>query len=462
MATIAYFLKSERNPSNIYLKLSVKRGVELKRKSGYVIDPGKWNTDNKETDKQRKNREAKGKKYSIIGKTGFPKVARTVEDKQEAMRDNLKNLSDSVIESYNEAVKEGVTVNGEWLQEQIDKHHGKVEVVDVDSLVYQIQAYVDFLPRKKLNNGKVGASAGTIQKQKSLKTKIEQYQAYVGKKFKVSDISPKWVEAFEKYLFEVDKLNPNTSGRYVKHLKTVCRFASSNEVLTHKNFHAIRGYSVKRDVIYLTFEELDKIEGKTFEREALNNAKDWLIIGCYIGQRVSDLLNLTHKNLTTVSGMEMISLKQQKTGKQVMIPVHEKVKAILKKNNGKFPKKIADQKFNKHIKDVCEIAGIDEATYGGKMVKDKETKITRKQFGMFPKHELVSSHICRRSFASNFYGEIPTSLLKDITAHSTEQQFLAYIGKSSSDSALQVAEYWSKQAANKKKEPQMTVLGKAN
>lgn len=453
MATVAYLLQSERNPSNVYLRLSIENKKVFKRKSGYVIDPKKWSPDNKGKDS--------GKKNIIVGKVGLPKIARTTEDKNEGIRDKLKDLSEAVLNNYNEAVKNKVVVNGEWLQEQIDKYHGKVEVTDVDSFVYQIQAYIDFLPRKKLNNGKIGVTAGTIQKQKSFKTKIEQYQEYKRKKFKVSDISPKWVTEFEKYLFEVEKLNANTIGRNIRHLKTVCRFAGNNEVNIHKGLGAIKSYKVKREVIYLTFDELEKIEKMTFEREALNNAKDWLIIGCYIGQRVSDLLKLTNKNLTAVAGMEMISLKQQKTGKQVMIPIHQKVKDILKKHGGKFPRKIADQKFNKYIKDVCKLAGIDEAIKGGKMVKDEETKITRKEFRLFPKHELVSSHICRRSFASNFYGEIPTSLLKDITGHSTEQQFLSYIGKSSSDSALQVAEYWSKQAANEKKEPQMTLLKEA-
>lgn len=454
MATVSYLLQSERNPSSIYLRLSIESGKVFKRKSGYVIDPDKWASSKKETNKKKA-----GKKFSIVGKIGFPKVARTVEDKNQGIRDKLKNLSDVVIENYNEAVKNKIEVTGEWLQEQIDRYHGKIKEVDKDSFLYQIQAYIDFLPLKKLK-GKVGATEATIQKQRALKTKIEKYQAYTGKKFKVSDISPNWVVKFEKYLSEVDKLNTNTIGRYVRHIKTVCRFAGQNDIITHTKLDEVKGYSEKRDVIFLNPEEIELIENKTYERKALNNAKEWLIIGCYIGQRVSDLLKLTNKNLTTIAGLEMISLKQQKTGKQVMIPVHEKVKAVLEKNGGKFPRKIADQKFNKYIKDVCKEAGINEPTYGGKMVKDEVAEITRKQFGMFPKHELVSSHICRRSFATNFYGEIPTSLLKDITAHSTEQQFLAYIGKSSSDSALQVAEYWSKQAANRKKEPQMTVLNK--
>lgn len=51
MATIAYLLQSDRNPSNIYLRFSVESGKVFKRKSGYVIDPKKWSPDNKEQTK---------------------------------------------------------------------------------------------------------------------------------------------------------------------------------------------------------------------------------------------------------------------------------------------------------------------------------------------------------------------------------------------------------------------------
>lgn len=95
------------------------------------------------------------------------------------------------------------------------------------------------------------------------------------------------------------------------------------------------------------------------------------------------------------------------------------------------------------------------------MLKDKKSKKYRKEFGRFPKHELISSHVCRKSFASNFYGDIPTALLISITAHATEQQFLEYIGKTSNDYAIQLAEYWSKESLKAKKEPQMTVLKEA-
>ncbi len=439
MATIKFILQSKSDPANIYLRLSVSKQGSYKRKSGFIIDPDRWSR-----------------------VKGFPKGNN--EPKYKNLKKELENLAEYIEDRYNEAVRYNEVINGDWLQTQINRYHGKVEAEDIDSLLYQIQAYIDFLPRKKLGKGKIGAQPSTIQKQKALKLKIRQYQEYTGKSYKISQVSPIWVERFEKYLFEVDKLSPNTAGRYIKHLKTVCRFAGMNEITTNTKLNQVKGYSVKADVIYLTIDELEAIEKKTFEREALNNARDWLIIGCYVGQRVSDLLRLTSKNLTTITGLEMITLTQQKTGKQVTVPVHDKVKAILEKNGGHFPKKIAAQKFNAYIKDVCKLAGIKGIVEGSKMVcidEEAEPKIYRKVLGKYEKWELITSHICRRSFATNFYGEIPTSLLKDITAHSTEQQFLEYIGKSSSDSALQVAEYWSKQAAQAKKEPQMTVLKKA-
>ena len=45
---------------------------------------------------------------------------------------------------------------------------------------------------------------------------------------------------------------------------------------------------------------------------------------------------------------------------------------------------------------VCKIAGLNEKLIGGKMVNK------RKLVGEYHKWELVTSHICRRSYVSNF------------------------------------------------------------
>jgi hypothetical protein len=61
---------------------------------------------------------------------------------------------------------------------------------------------------------------------------------------------------------------------------------------------------------------------------------------------------------------------------------------------------------------------------------------------MFPKYELITSHVGRRSFATNNYGRIPTALLINVTGHATEAMFLEYIGKTETEKAKQLAEYF--------------------
>lgn len=66
----------------------------------------------------------------------------------------------------------------------------------------------------------------------------------------------------------------------------------------------------------------------------------------------------------------------------------------------------------------------------------------RMEVGNYKKYELVTSHIGRRSFATNFYGTIPTTYLIYVTGHSTESMFLNYIGKSNKDLAMELTKYF--------------------
>jgi integrase len=177
--------------------------------------------------------------------------------------------------------------------------------------------------------------------------------------------------------------------------------------------------------------------------DSLENAKDWLIISCYTGQRISDFMRFTDEQIRTEDGKQLLEFTQQKTGKIMTIPVHPKVTEILNKRNGKFPYPISDQKYNDYIKTVCEIAKINQMVKGSRIIETApESGIFRKETKMYKKYELVTSHIGRRSFSTNFYGKIPTTYLINVTGHSTETMFLSYIGKSNKDLALEIANYF--------------------
>ena len=110
-----------------------------------------------------------------------------------------------------------------------------------------------------------------------------------------------------------------------------------------------------------------------------------------------------------------------------------------------FLKRISDQKYNDYLKEVCKIAKLDQKVKGKKQInisKDPLERKVRRVEGMYPKYELVTSHIGRRSFATNHYGKIPTSYLIYVTGHSSEEMFLNYIGKSNKDIALELTKYF--------------------
>ncbi len=275
MATINFLLRSKANPANIYLRLSIDRKNVFKRKTGYVINPKDWSK-----------------------KTKLPL---SNDEDLKILKNNLGRLKNRIEKDFNIATAESIEINGDWLQNQIDSITNKKSKTDSDRLSSYIQSYAENLPFKEFPNGKQGVVPATIGKYKTLKIKIENFEKYMKKQFYVKDVDLKFRNDLLKYFTEVDKLNSNTAGRYIRFLKTVCLDAQMNGYPVNMQLQQIRGYTEKASKVFLTIDELETIQNTTFDRDALENAKNWLIIGCYIGQRVSDLLILTEENIIRLS-----------------------------------------------------------------------------------------------------------------------------------------------------------------
>lgn len=438
MATVKFFIQSKKDPASIYVRFSVAAKSVFKKRTGFVIDPNKWN-----------------KKNGLPQKGG--------DKNQKNLKTKLQNLANDIEDNYNDAIAKGEEISGEWLQEQIDSILNRKKSTDEDRIITYMQLYIENLPYKVSGNGKTGEKVSTVKKYKTLKKKIEAFEKYRKKKFYIRDVGVKFATELTKYFREVERLSVNTAGRYIKYLKTMCSDAETNGIKVHRQLRDIRGIKEKGPIIYLSFEELEQIEKVSLNRDALNNAREWLIIGCFMGQRFGDLIGLTKKNIKERNGTRLIELTQQKTKKAVAIPIHPKVKDYLALNNGDFPYAVSDQKFNKHIKEVCRIAGITDPIKGRKMVEVEEIEKHRKVDGIYPKYELITSHVCRRSFATNFYGSgLSTPMIMSITGHATEKEFLGYIGKTANDYVRPIDDFWEKQSQMAKKEPQMRVLKAAN
>ena len=436
MATVKFEVLQKKENAQIHLRLSVKRGMSFRRKTGKYINYQNW-SDNTKLPKQTN---ADNKNLTI----------------------GLQNLSAFVLKRVNEVTSKGETITGDWLEHAIDVFFERVtETGQSELLINAIQDIIDNAKVRKNAKGGLGLSRSRIYSYKSLKKKITEFQ---GKNIiKVKDVNVKFANSFLKHLLIEKGYQKSTALILISDLKTVCYDAEINGTEVNKQINNIEATKTNnKNIIFLSTDELEKIENTTLTSEALQNARKWLLFGCNIGQRVGDLLMINESNFVTEDGLEVVRLVQQKTNKKVKIPVHEKIKAILETG---LPYKISVHKFNTYIKEICKLAGINEMIHGGKIIvteKGKGRTQKRKIDGIYPKHELLSSHVCRRSFASNLYGVLPTALIMSITQHSQEKMLLNYIGKDSSDYAQQIADFYTLQAQKEKKESNLTVVKNAS
>ena len=353
-----------------------------------------------------------------------------------AVSTELNKIENHVLKAFNSVNPESITKH--WLISQIDYYYNppKENKEIPNDLINYIDFYIDYRKNE--------ITKSTLKKINVIKQLLIRFQAYRKSIIFIKDINDNFKNEFVNYC-KGELYAQNTIQRAFVFIKTFCKHARFLGIETHQQLDGIRIERQKVDKIYLTFEDLTKIENISKEKltDSLDNAKDWLIISCYSGQRISDFMRFTKEQIRIENNKPLIEFTQKKTGKNMTVPLHPKVLEILNKRNGSFPYKISDQKYNDFIKDVCELAEVNKPTKGSKMIETKKgSKIFRKQSGIYKKWELVTSHIGRRSFATNFYTTIPTSLLINITGHSTESMFLNYIGKSNKDLALEITKYF--------------------
>ena len=454
MPKIKFLLQSKSDNSQIYIRVSISQKVSLKKKTGFTINSKDWS-------------EA----------TGLPKQ-NNPENKK--LSNNLKKLDPFVLENLNKDLANSVLIDAYWLETQINNCFKRVVKTDTGLLINHIQYILENANTRKVrtNGGvKIGLSKETIKNYTVFKNIVLEYQKTIKKQIQFIEITNTFVDKFTNWLVNTKKYSPNTTGRELQILKTVCIDAEKNEIPVTPYSKTIQHFgesSKDRYIQTLSFEELEQIKNndftdleklKEFKKEnpeltknllltpeTLNNARNWILVGCEIGQRGGDLLKITNENIRYKGGNMYLDIIQQKTNKSVTIGIIAPHVIEIIENN--LPKEIPHQKLNEYSKVVCKLAGIVEVVKGTKL----NTETNRKELGNYPKYELIASHCFRRSFASNYYKKIPTAVLIGITGHSKESLFLTYINKredKDSNADLFMKFY---EDLNKDKTPEMKVI----
>jgi integrase len=248
-----------------------------------------------------------------------------------------------------------------------------------------------------------------------------------------TSISLNFYTSFVNYLMNDLQLSQNTIGKHIQVFKTFMNEATDRGYNKKLEF---RGRKFKRltepvESIYLNREELEKIRLIDLsDKPNLERVRDLFLIGCYTGLRYSDFSKIRPENIKTENGGTYINILTQKTSTKVVIPLNPIVSNILQKYAGFIPKPMTNQKMNKNLKIIGELAGITNK------ISITRTKAGIKRKTAIPKYMLIHTHTCRKSFATNaFLAGVPTLAIMKITGHTTENQFLKYVKISEEENA---------------------------
>ncbi|MBT7243594.1 MAG: tyrosine-type recombinase/integrase [Flavobacteriaceae bacterium] len=422
MATINYLIKGQKYETNILLRFKNGRKGDFTVSTDLKVNPKKWSS-------------------------AKQKVKLTADDKsKDFINGKLLDLKNFLFDVFNKDNSSGEIIDSQWLKKKIAYFFNRPSEADAFDEVF-FTAYMDSFiknaPKRIIRGKSKPVSKGTITKYNTTLNKLKEFEEHYKIKVKHTDLDLIFYDKFVNFLSQEQKINLGTIGNYIGTIKTIARDAKLkglpvHEHINHPNFFVPK---VTSHSIYFNDDEINKIFNHDFKGvERLENARDLFIIGLRSGLRISDFLRLKETNIKD----GFIKVETKKTGHTVTIPLHPQIKAILEKRGG-LPRSISDQKFNKHIKDICEDVGFKQLIKGAKI--NEETK--RKEEGVFPKWELVSSHICRRSFSTNLYGKLDNLTIMAITGHQTETQFLKYIKITDTEKAEKLKAFWDKEAIEK-------------
>ena len=409
---IQYYVKSE--------------GKNFKYSTGEKIHPENWNFNEKIPKSKKGMAGAKLKKIT----TSIMKYDNLLE----TLVDNCKLNNTPITRNY--------------LKSQFDSHFKKVTVQENKEIIYFVDFISDFVikaPSLTNRTTKEKYTRKTVIEYKNSGMILREFEKHEKLKIKLNGFNLQVYDKLINYLKEIKQYAINYIGNLIQMIKKLLKIAHKefgyfvHEDYTNENFTPIKEESPS---IALSEQEIETLLKHDFSNQKhLENCRDFAIIGFWTGLRIGDLLKLPEINLKD----DFITVQPRKTkkssGVKVVIPLHHHVKEVLKKRG--MPKAICDSLFNLQIKEVCKQAQLNDLVEGSLNVWIKEIQGYRKRVDKYPKHKLVSSHTCRRSFATNLYKmNFPTLSIMKITGHTTERSFLKYIKITPKEHAEKLLEHW--------------------
>lgn len=217
-------------------------------------------------------------------------------------------------------------------------------------------------------------SPGTLKNYYTTKRYVEKFIREHKRSATVylSDLSYRFLLEFESFirtnpLKDYDPLDNNGLMKHIERMKKIANLGYKLGWINKNPFEMYKLKFKKFDRSFLTQQELDKLESRTFDNAQLQVSKDIFIFSCYTGLAPIDLDNLTAANIVTgIDGKLWIHTRRQKTDIPVNIPLLPVALQLIEKykehpgvlSRGSVFPHMSNQEINRNLKIIAEICGI--------------------------------------------------------------------------------------------------------
>jgi integrase len=379
----------------------------------------------------------KGKKFKMSTKVKTYKSSwdgtRIKGNSLEAVDGNKKLIE---LESHFNEIRKDALITGESYPIEIVEKKFKVKISATND-ISQFFGYWD----QFVQDSKATKTLGTIKHYGSTKTRLLSFEKWRKKPIVFEEINQYFYEKFLDYcMTELGLLN-NSIGQHVKNLKVFLNYLMNNELLNHKfNLKGFKVYKEDIDIVHLTDDELMTVYNLKGLSPYLERAKDYFCFECFTGLRFSDVGRIKRENIKH----DFIEIRTQKTRDSLFIPLNQYALELINKylpscNGTTLFTPITNQKENAFLKQVAEIAELDEIVVIEKFSGAKRFEIRK------PKYNLVSTHTGRRTFITLSYekGMKPEIIMK-ITGIKKWETLKKYLRISEKAKLLEMKKYWDK------------------
>lgn len=233
---------------------------------------------------------------------------------------------------------------------------------------------------------------------------------------------------YVNYLRTTLDMRNSTIDKQISYLKWFLRWSTKKGHNTIRDFEDFKPKlkSTKKKVIFLTWKELNQLRDCVIPetKKYLERVRDVFLFSCFTGLRHSDIYNLRKSDIKD----NHIEITTIKTADSLIIDLNNHSKSILDKykdvhfENDKALPVISNQKMNDYLKELAEIAEINEP------VRETYYKGSERIEEVTPKYALLGTHAGRRTFICNALSlGIPPQVVMKWTGHNDYKAMKPYI-----------------------------------